>query len=183
VDSKKNDHQSWINPLLMQLDLARSENDLVDFRDYWTQLEEYRLPERIRQIVAGVNGTAGYHVLELLDFLPPQRTVLRITFTKQHTEHIMELVLRERGPAVKFYSLKKPSNSWGSFFTNPSRTQSRTTFLEEEFHAAEILDDSIQSWFSYLLSGFEKKFKPDVKKQVAENSELRISAAIGKASA
>jgi hypothetical protein len=183
MDPKIQTRDNWINPLLSQLDLVHSENDLVDFRAYWTQLEECRLPERIRKIVAGVNGTAGYHVLELLDFLPPQRMVLRIKFTKKSTEHIMELVLRESGPAVKFYSLRNASTTWGGLFPILSRKRNRTSFLELDIHPAEILDDNIQVWFSYLLSGFEKKFKPSEKQQLSESSHLHMSTAVGKVSA
>jgi hypothetical protein len=183
MNRKIETRDNWINPLLSQLDLVHLENGLIDFKAYRTQLEEFRLPERIRQIVAGVNGTAGYHVLELLDFLPPQRTVLRVNFAKEHTENIMELVLRQSGPTVKFYSLKKASNPWSGFFPTLSRRRNRSSFLDLGIHPAEVLDDHIQAWLSYLLSGFAKKFKPRGKQPLSENSQLHLSAAIGKASA
>jgi hypothetical protein len=180
VDSKNNGHQSWISPLLTHLNLVREEQFLADFRSYRTQMEECQLPERIRRVVANVNGAAGYHVLELLDFLPPQKTVLRISYSKEHTRHSMEIVARESGAAALFY--RKKSDKWERFFPNHSRKGVRVTVFEQDFHPAEILEEDIQSWISYLLSGFEKKFKPSEKLQLSEKSDLRMNAAVGKAS-
>jgi hypothetical protein len=183
MDAKNEARDNWINPLLSELDLVQADTRLVDYRTYWTQLEECRLPERIRKVVAEVNGAAGYHVLELLDFLPPQRTILRVKFTKHETEHILEVVLREHGLAVCFYSLRKFSLNWRGLFSNHSRTRNRTNVLEQNIQPAEILDDNIQAWFSYLLSGLEKKFKPNGKQRLSENSSLHVNAAVEKVSA
>jgi len=40
--------------------------------------------------------------------------------------------------------------------------------LELDIYPAEILDDDLQRWFSYLLSGFRNKFKPNAAQQLAE---------------
>jgi hypothetical protein len=181
VDSKNNGHRSWINPLLTQLNLVQEEQSLADFRAYWTQMEECQLLERIRRIVADVNGAAGHHVLELLDFLPPQRTVLRISYFKQHTKHSMEIVVRGNGAAAVFS--KRRSSTWERYFPNHSRKGARLTVFDQDFRPAEILEEDIQSWISYLLSGFEKKFKPSERPQLSEESDLHMSAAVGKASA
>jgi hypothetical protein len=181
VDSKNQGHQSWINPLLAQLNLVQEEQSLADFRPDWAKMEECRLQERIRKVVADVNGAAGYHVLELLDFLPPQKTVLRISYSKQDTKHSLEIVVRGSG-AVAVFS-KKKADKWERFFPNRSRKGARVTVFEQDFQPAEILEEDIQSWISYLLSGFEKKFKPREKPHLSEKSELRMNAAVGKASA
>jgi hypothetical protein len=183
VDSKNNGHQSWINPLLTKLNLVQAKQSLVDFRPYWAKMEECRLQERIRRVVADVNGTAGYHVLELLDFLPPQETVLRVSFSKQQTDYVMEIRLRESGTSLVFYSVRKTPDTWGRYFPNHARKGMRVSIFEQDFHPAEILEVDIQSWISYLLSGFENKFKPSERRQLSQKSDLRMSAAVGKASA
>ena len=182
MDSKNNDHQSWINPLLTHLNLVREEQSLPDFTSHQTQMEECKLPERIRGIVADVNGAAGYHVLELLDFLPPQKTVLRISYFEQQTDHVMEIQLRESGAALVFYSERKTSDKWDRYFQNHARKQKRVEILEQDLYPAEILEEDIRSWVSYVLSGFENKFRPSEKRRFSGESDLRMSAAVGKAS-
>jgi hypothetical protein len=183
VDSKNSGHQSWINPLLTQLNLVQEEQSLADFRPDWAKMEECQLPERIRRVVADVNGAAGYHVLELLDFLPPQKTVLRISYSKQQTDYVMEILLRESGGVLVFYSSRKTPDRWGRYFQSHARKGKRVNILEQDFHPAEVLDEDIRSWVSYLLSGFENKFKPSERLQLSEKSDLRMNAAVGKASA
>ena len=180
LDEKQESNQKWINSLLTQLDLVRKDEDLVDLRPYWEQLEQCNLPERFRKIVAEVNGAAGYHVLELLDFLPPQKTVLNISFSKNRYKHIMEIQLSEHGGTVVFYSLRRFYDAWERYFPNRARKSNRTLVLELDFHPAEVLDENIESWLSYLLSGFDKSFKPNPKHALSERPALRMSAAAGK---
>ena len=122
-------------------------------------------------------------MLQLLDYMPPQKTVLHISFSKKRYKHVMEIVLRERGSTVVFYSVRKFSEVWERYFPNRTRKSHQTKVLELDFHAAEVLEENIESWFSYLLSGFEKSFKPNPRQPVSEGTELRMSAAAGKFSA
>ncbi len=165
------------------MDLVRTSESLADLKILRAQMEECQLPERIRMVVADVNEAAGYHVLELLDFLPPQKTILRISFSKSRTEHVMEMVLRESGAALKFYSRRKDHSGWARYFPNPARAGNRAVFLELEVAATQILEEDIENWFTYLLSGFDRKFKPNSKQPSSEGSELRVSPHFRKASA
>jgi hypothetical protein len=183
LNDKQEPNQKWINSLLTQLDLVQKNEALVDLKSYWDQLEQCHLPERIRRVVADVNGAAGYHVLELLDFLPPQKTVLHIAFSKNRYKHVMEIALCERGTTVVFYTLRRFSDAWERYFPNHVRNSNPTKVLELDFHAAEVLEENIESWFSYLLSGFEKSYKPNPKQALSERPALRMSAAAGKLSA
>jgi hypothetical protein len=183
LNEKQEVHQGWINSLLTQHDLAQMNEARADLRSSRDHMEECQLPERIRKVVADVNGTAGYHVLGLLDFLPPQKTVLRVSFPKQNEEHVLEIMLRERGATIVFYSRRKTHPIWGHFIQNHSRFGNSTTLLKLDFHPAEILDKNIESWFSYLLSGFKKKFKPSMKQPSPEGSEVRMGTVFGKVSA
>ena len=172
-----------INPIFAQLDLARRNEAPVDPRLYRAQIEECQLPERIGKIVSELNRAAGYHLLEMVEFLPPQKTVLRVSFSKYQTDYEMEIVLGEHSAAVVFYSLKETSKRWVRHFSVFTRRRNRTTFFDLDFRAAEIREENINNWFSYLLSGFEKKFKPSPKPQPSESSGLRRGFLFGKASA
>jgi hypothetical protein len=56
--------------------------------------------ERLGEMVADINSAAGYSMLELQDYLPPQATILRIVFSKWHVECVLEIIARERGAAA-----------------------------------------------------------------------------------
>jgi hypothetical protein len=173
----------WIDPLLAHLDLVRTNEGPVDPGLLRAQIEECHLPDRIRKVVAEVNRAAGLHLLEFLDFLPPHKTVLRVSFSKDRAEYVLEIELGERGATVIFYCTKNARNAWEHYLPKYARKRYRTTVLELDFHAAEILEKDIGSWFSYLLSGFEKKFKPSPKPQPSVSAGLRMGATLNKKSA
>ncbi len=175
----------WINTLLSQLDLADTSEDRADLRPQWARIEESRLPERIRQVVAEVNGAAGYHLLEILDYLPPQKTVLRLSFSKNHTEHVMEIEVDENGSSLVFYSAAKSPDIWERYFRNHTRKANRVTYLEQDLHPSEILEADVRAWVSYVLSGFKNKFKPapNCPPSASAGTELDINAFLDKASA
>jgi hypothetical protein len=182
---KKETPHRWINTLLSQLDLADTREERVDLRPQWSRIEESRLPERIRQVVADVNGAAGYHLLEMLDYLPPQKTVLRMSFSKNHTEHVMEIEVDENGSTLVFYSAEKSPDIWERYFRNHARKANRVTFLELDLHPSEILEEDVRAWVSYVLSGFKNKFKPapNCQPSASVGTELDINAFLDKASA
>jgi hypothetical protein len=174
----------WINSLLKRNLLQPKEENSVDLKPCWGQIEECRMVERIGEIVEDINGAAGNRILDLQDYLPPQATVLRIMFSKWHTEYVLEIVAREGGAAaVMFYSLSKLSDLWQSCFRSRSRPVSPSISLELEIHPAEVVSDDLQRWFSYLLSGFKNKFKPNAARQPSEIEYLVSRAAVRKKSA
>jgi hypothetical protein len=175
---------NWINSLLKRNLLQPKEERSVDLKPCWAQIERCRMVERMGEIVEDINGAAGNHILELQDYLPPQSTILRIVFSKWHTEYVLEIVARERGMAeVLFYSLGKLSELWEPYFRNQSRSVSPSISLELEIHPAEVVSDDLQRWFSYLLSGLKNKFKPNAARQPSETEYLASRAAVRKESA
>lgn len=182
----KNDkaESDWVNSVIKQQHVVkRKEEHVVDMEPCWAQMEEFRMVERIGQMVADINGAAGYRLLELQDFLPPQATILTISFSKRYTEYVLEIIAREGGAAVAaFYSLSKISYLWEEYFPKLSRRKP-SIFHKLDFHPAEILNDDLQRWFSYLLSRFDKKLKPLAAQQMSENEHMEFSAAVRKKSA
>jgi hypothetical protein len=174
----------WINSVLIQQNLVEpKEEHFVDLKPCWAKMEECRLVESIGEMVADINGAAGYYMLELQDFLPPQTTILIIRFPKRFVEYVLEIMAREDGAAaVAFYSLSKISELWEHYFRNQSPRKPSIS-LELDFHPAEILNDDLQRWFSYILSGFDKKLKPNAAHQMSEKENTELSAAVRKKSA
>ena len=174
----------WVNSLLTQQNLVQPKNEnSVDLKPCWAQIEECRMVERMGQMAGDINRAAGYYMLELQDFLPPQKTILSIRFSKRYAEYVLEIVAREGGAAVVFYSLSKVPDLWEHYFRNQSRLRNPSITLEVDICPAEILDDDLQRWFSYLLSGFRNKFKPYAAQQRAEKEYKEFNAAGRKKSA
>lgn len=152
----------WINPLLEKFDLVQPRRIAVDLRLLWTELEEFRVPERIRTTVAEINREAGGHVLDLLDYLPPQRKVLRVVYTKDKVEYVMAVLLRSGVPAVAFHSASVATTMWSRYL--PSRTKTRLHHhhpleIVRGFRPSEVTDEIIQHWFTFLLSRLSKEFE------------------------
>ena len=175
----------WVNSLLTQQNLVHpKEENAVDLKPCWAQIEECRMVERMGQMVGDINRAAGYYMLELQEFLPPQPTILRIGFSKRFAEYVLEIVARDGGAAaVVFYSLSKVFDLWEHYFRNQSRSRRPSVSLELDIHPAEILDDDLQRWFSYLLSGFKNKLKPHAAQQMYGKECKGYSAAVRKKSA
>lgn len=169
--------------LVKELDLVERKDSVVDLSPFRSQLEESQLPERIRQIVAAINGEAGYQALYLLDFLPPQRSVLRLSFSKKRTEYIMEIVLRSSGPAVVFHSVTGAPGAWERYLHGYSRSIGSHIAFNQNFKPAEITDEIMRVWFSFLLSGFNGKFNPGTYLQSPEILGLDLGGLFNKASA
>ena len=173
MDKKIRTDNSWITSFLRQRKLSRlGNNDVADLTPFFAQVEECQLAERIRDVVLDINETAGDRILELLDFLPPQRTILTVTFSERRTEYVLEILVRKNGPALMFYSLNKIPDG-ERFFQNHSTAEEPIIFLDQEIHPAEILSEDLQVWFSYLLSGFARKFKPKAMR-LAEKQRLWV---------
>jgi hypothetical protein len=183
MDKKIGADNDWINSLLTQRDLLQPEEyKSLDVRHCWAQIEECQLEERIQKIVADVNEAAGYQVLDLLHFLPPQTTILSVKFSKEDTEYAFKIEARENGATVVFYSISKVSGLWERCFPNSMRLRKRSIIFEQDLHPAEILTEDLQKWFAYLLSGFDKKFEPKPAKRLSENEYSRLNAALRKTS-
>lgn len=175
----------WVYSVLKRQNLLDPNGEnIVDLKLSWAQIEECRIVERLGEIVGDINSAGGYSMLELQDYLPPQPTVLRIVFSKWHAEYVLEIIAREHGAAaVVFYSLSKISELWKPYFRNQSRSANPSISLELNIHPAEILSDDLQRWFSYLVSGFKNKLKPNVPRQLSGKDHLESRPAVRKKSA
>jgi hypothetical protein len=180
--SRGNDH--WINPLLTRLNLVRNEEeeDLAR-RTYWDQIEACRLAERVGRLVTEVNREAGYHVLEMVEFLPPQKNILRISFDRQRVKHNLEIVIRDSGIVLMFSTTRRFSTGWGRYVSIHAGRRSSTLVWEQNLRPEEILEQNIQAWLSYLLSGLDKQFRLDQILQATQSADAGLSEALRKLSA
>lgn len=173
----------WINPLLTRLNLVRKADEESDPAAFWRQIEEFELVERIGRLVAEVNGAAGYHILEMMDYLPPQKNVLRVSFERHRTKHIMEVSIRESGIFLMFSTTKRPSTGWERYLPPYSPRDNSNLVWEQEIYPEEVLERNMQAWLSYLLSGLDKEFRLDQILHTSTTPEAELSANFRKLSA
>jgi len=183
MDEHKQTKGNWIGPLVTELNLVKEKETVIDLDRFRAQLEDSKLLERIRKAAADINAEVGYHALDLMDFLSPQRSVLRLSFSKNTTEYNMEIALRMSGPAVVFHSVDEVSDRRNRYLYGYSRSRGSRIAFNQNFNPAEITEEIIQVWFSFLLSRFDDKFKPRTCKEASENREFGLYDVLGKSSA
>jgi hypothetical protein len=181
--NQRRGNENWINPLLNRLDLVRKREEDLAQNTYWRQIEECELADRIGKLISEVNRAAGYHVLEMVDFLAPQKNVLRVSFHQDRVKHNLEIVIRESGILLMFSTTRHVSSGWGRYVSIHSKKNNSTLVWEQTIHPEEILEQNIQAWLSYLLSGLDKKFRLDQILQASPTTHAGLNAILRKASA
>lgn len=176
-------NEYWINPLLKRLDLVREGEPNLPQNACWRQIEESELVERIGKLVAEVNRTARYHLLEMVDFLPPQKIVLRVSFARKWVKHNLEIVIRDSGIVLMFSTTRRETTGWRRFVAIRAARKSRSLVWEQAIYPVEILEQNIQAWISYLLSGLDKKFRLDQILQASLTTNTDFNAILRKISA
>jgi hypothetical protein len=173
----------WINPLLTQLKLVRKTEENADPNTSWIQIEASHLPDRMGRIAAEINETAGYHLLEMLYYLPPQKNVLCIRFDRYRDKHKMEIEIRRNEIFLNFSTSKHVSFGWERYFSSDPLSNNSTVIWEQIIQPGEIMDEHIQGWLTYLLSGLSKEFRPDQFSPSSSTVESDLSVVLRKASA
>lgn len=171
----------WINPLLTQLKLVRKTDEATTPEGCWKRIEAVRLQDRIGKIASEINETAGYHLLESLYFLPPQKNVLRVRFERNPSKHHMELVIRSGDVFLKFSSSRRAPYGWERYIPAELLRSRSTLVWQDIIHPPDVTDDHIQGWLIYLLSGLSKEFRPDI--FLASQSATELGAMLRRASA
>jgi hypothetical protein len=181
--NQRRENENWINPLLKRLDLARDRKENLARDACWKQIEECELVERIGRLIVEVNRAAGYRVLEMMDFLPPQKIVLRVTFERGRVRHNLEFVIRGGAIVQMFSTTRRDLIGWGRRLFNPSRKSNSALVWEQIIHPEEISEQNVKAWISYLLSGLDKKFRLDQILHSSSIPEADLSAILRKLSA
>ena len=148
----------------------------------WDQIEVSQLQERVGKFAAEINEAAGYHLLETLYFLPPQKIVLRVRFDRNRAKHNMEITVRNNEVRLLFSTSKRSTFGWERYFLGDSPSSS-TLIWQQTLHPMEILDENIQGWLTYLLSELSKEFRPDSYAAPSSAAESDLAAILRKASA
>lgn len=154
-------NHSWIRSLLSQLELLHSREEIEDPVKLWDDLEESTLLDRLRELPPLINLEAGYHLMHAQWFLPPQKTVCTFSVKKGSADYWMQLVLRQAGPTLIFYTKSSGVNtSFYGLYRYIAGDKSVHVKLRRVLRPAAVTDKDLQEWFGYLLSGFQESFTP-----------------------
>ena len=183
--NQRHGNEYWINPLLERLDLVRENEDQLPgrlletnrgLRAWWSASEENSSLQ--------VNRAAGYRILGMVDFLPPQKNILRVSFERGQVKHNLEVVIRASGIFLMFSTTRRNATGWRRYFsTYTVRKNNSTLVWEQIIHPGEISEQNIQAWISYLLSGLDKKFRLDQILHASLAPGAALSESLRKASA
>jgi hypothetical protein len=160
--NRKDRNNLWIDPLLTQLKLVRKTEANTDLSSAWRKLEVAHLPDRVGRIASEINETAGYHLLDSLFYLGPQKNVLCVRFDRNRDKYNMEIVLIGNEVILRFSTTKHVSFNWERYFSSDSSSSNLTKVWEQVIQPEKILDEHIQGWLTYLLSRLSKEFRPDL---------------------
>lgn len=132
------------------------------------QLEESALLKVVDATCALFNREAGEAVIEAHAYLPPEPVVRSFTFAKDGTEYVMRLDLWGTKPTLVFMTRKWRDNSpngfvrwfWRILQAEPLRVE---IVLTGEILEGTVLQEDVQEWFFYLLSGLSSRYLPSFK--------------------
>jgi hypothetical protein len=124
------------------------------------ELEQSKLVERVRETASHVNREAERQFLELLEFLPPARSIVRAGFSRNNCSYFLEIVVRPAGPKAVFYTYKRPRVGLPRFFGGDNPAPNCKVEFSLHFRAEAVTSGDLRNWFVYLISGFKEEFKP-----------------------
>jgi hypothetical protein len=151
----------WVRPLLAELHLLNHRGWPRPPGELWQELSQSDLLQRLEPLPSLINEQAGQPLVDAQWMLPPQEVVFSFAVVRNDTEFVMRLVLDQAGPLLVFFS-KKVESSYphSAFYHYFMRDDSIHVKLRYVIHPAQVTDQDLQEWFSYLLSGFQKSFQP-----------------------
>jgi hypothetical protein len=173
----------WINPLLNQLKLVREPEKTASAQSAWNRIESAQLSDRIGKVAAEINEAAGYHLLETLHFLPPQRNVLAVRFDRNRAKHLMAVGIRDGEIRLKFSTSKDLLFGLERYILSEPPKRNWTLVWEQEIQPEKVLEEHIQGWVTYLLSELNKEFRPDTPTPNTARAESNLTAMLRKVSA
>ena len=173
----------WIDPLLSQLKLVREPEKKAAVESAWNRIEAAQLSDRVGKIAAEINEAAGYHLLETLHFLPPQRNVLSVRFDRNRAKHLLAITIRDSEIRLKFSTSKDLFFGLERYILSEPPKRNWTLIWDQAIQPELVQEEHIQGWVTYLLSELNREFRPDASDPNAASAESNLTAMLRKASA
>jgi hypothetical protein len=141
------------------------------------RLEESELFKSMREICASINAQAGTVVLDEHRYLPPEPVISSFAFSKGSTEYVMRLELWDQRPALVFATRKWRDACASRLLRWIYRIAEVEPLRVHLRYSCEIEDDAslqeIEQCFYFLLSGFNRRYRPSFR--LSRNSRKECS--------
>ena len=82
-----------------------------------------------------------------------------------------------------FSTQRRVSIGWARYISINAVRNNSTLVWEQNIHPEDVLEQNIQAWLSYLLSGLDKKFRLDQILHASSTADEALNAAFRKISA
>jgi hypothetical protein len=151
---------NWARPVLKEMGLLENRAAQGDLDVFRNELERWKLVDRVRETASHINQEANRQILELLEFLPPARSIVRVGFASHKANAYLEIVVRPSGPKAVFYTYKKPRVGLTRFFGGDNSAPSCKVEFSLQFRPEAVTSGDLRMWFVYLISGFKQELRP-----------------------
>jgi hypothetical protein len=152
---------SWIDDALTKFHISNDENIRLKLDNYRAMVERSSLIERIYGTCRAINAHGRDGLIYGQMFARPYALAFRVGFVRGNTESRMSLAILNEGPALIFSSIKvEPLDSHGRHYFRHFRRRREKFICRIALNPAAVKDAEIQQWFTYLLSGLKRSFKP-----------------------
>jgi hypothetical protein len=151
---------NWVKPVLKQMGLSGSSSIAGDLSRFREAIEEHKIMDGVREIAGQINKEADCQMIEVLEFLPPARSIARVRFKRDGASYFLEIVVRPAGPKAVFYTPKKPRLAIQRLFRAEPAAPNFKVECSVPFRPDAVTHGDLRFWFVYLISGFKEEFKP-----------------------
>jgi hypothetical protein len=129
------------------------------------RVEKSSLITTLDDICAEINGHAKKAIITVQDYLPPEHLIRVFSFHRSDFEFILQIELWGEKPTLTFLSRRGddlPTNPSVRFFYELRYLlQGGTKIKFSQLVRDESLSrEEVEGWFIYLLSGLDRRFRP-----------------------
>jgi hypothetical protein len=152
---------SWVGDVLTRFHLRY--NTTEDFRTdrYRLMMDRSSLIERVYGTCRDINSCACEGIIYGEMFARPHAIAIRVGFIRGDIEYLMSLGMLDGRPTLLFSSRRE--YQWKKSVLGRFRHSMNTRenlICKLAINPSTVSDAEIQQWFTYLLSGLKRSFKP-----------------------
>jgi hypothetical protein len=155
---------SWIGDVLIKFHISYNLTDDTRIDHYRLMVDRSNLMERVNGTCRVINSQVRGGLVYGQMYARPHATAFRVGFVRGGIEFRMSLAILPGGPTLIFSSIK--DNEWGERVLRHfghGMEERENVISKLVINPATVSDADLQQWFTYLLSGLRRSFKPTKK--------------------
>jgi hypothetical protein len=143
----------------------RAKEELAANTEFRGRLEHSALLEMMMDVTNQINNETEMLLIEVQSHVPPVAIVSSFCFKRDCDECLLQLEIWDARIVVAFLKLSWPKEiSPESFGWIYRRLVPEEPTIDVKFKAVvqseNVTKEIVEEWFAYLISGFERKFRP-----------------------